>query len=58
MEFSGLPTELLIKILKGDCGIVGRTGHMDAIQEFMVLAPEFSRLITESEDGRLSIHGD
>ena len=53
--FSGLPTDQLheqqIKILKGDGGIVGITESLDTLIEFMVLAPEYARLITEFEQG-------
>ena len=57
--FSGLPwdqlDEQLIKILKGDGGIVGLTENMYKLQEFMVLAPEFARLMEEFEDGDTTI---
>ena len=52
--FSGLPTdqlhEQLIRVLKGDGGIIGLTDYMDNFREFMVLAPELSRLIKEFEE--------
>ena len=50
---SGLPLDQLheqeIKILKGDGGIVGLTESLDKLREFMVLAPDFARLVKEFE---------
>ena len=50
--FSGLATdqlhEQLIRILKGDGGIIGLT---DSLRQFMILAPESSRLVKEFENG-------
>lgn len=52
-SLSGLPLDQLheqeIKILKGDGGIVGLTECLDKLREFMVLAPEFARLVKEFE---------
>ena len=52
-SFSALPLDQLheqqIKILKGDGGIVGLTECLDKLREFMVLAPEFARLVKEFE---------
>ena len=57
--FSGLPWdqlhEQLIRVLKGDGGIIGITENMDKLKEFMVLAPEFVRLIEEFEEGDATI---
>ena len=56
--FSGLPTdqlhEQLIRVLKGDGGIIGLTDYMDNLREFMVLAPELSCLIKEFEEEDLN----
>ena len=53
--YSGTPVdqmhEWLIAVLKDDGGIIGLTHDMEKLQEFMVLAPEFARLIKEYEDG-------
>ena len=53
--FSGLATdqlhEQLIRILKGDGGIIGLTDYDDSLRQFMILALELSRLVKEFEDG-------
>ena len=58
-EFSGLPGdqlhEQMIKVLKGDGGIIGLTENMDGLRQFMVMAPEFARLISEFEEGSPNI---